>query len=93
MNSEEELIMIRETSQFYSIHQENTRKSCLQLNLIIFADFHSLTANEDKLQELVNFRDFCYGLGMRFRSKFENDTKLLNSVPVMKKTHVNNVYN
>ena len=36
------------TSQFFSIHQENACNSCLHSNLIIFNDFHSYTANEDK---------------------------------------------
>ena len=44
------------TSSFCSIHQENTCKSCLQLNLIIFTDFHSFTVNEDKHQKLVNLK-------------------------------------
>ena len=38
------------TSLFCSIHEENTRKSCLHLNLIILIDFHSFTVNEEKLQ-------------------------------------------
>ena len=34
----------------FSIHQENTFKSSLHLNLIISTDFHSITVNDDKLQ-------------------------------------------
>ena len=45
----ENLKMIK-TYLFCSIHQENRRKSCLQLNFIILTDFHSFTMNEDKLQ-------------------------------------------
>ena len=45
----ENLKMIK-TSSFFSIHQENTCKTSLHLNLIIFTDFHSFTVNEDKLQ-------------------------------------------
>ena len=37
------------TSQFCPIHQENTCKSSLHLNLVILTDFHSFTVNEDKL--------------------------------------------
>ena len=44
------------TSQFYSIHKENSRKSCLQLNLIISTDFHSFTVNEDKVQNWSIFK-------------------------------------
>ena len=35
-------LKITETSLFYSIHQENTCKSCLSSNFIILTDFHSL---------------------------------------------------
>ena len=43
------LIMIK-TSWFCSIHQGNTRKSCLHSNLIILTDLHSFTVNDEKLQ-------------------------------------------
>ena len=43
-------------SQFCSIHQENTCKSSLQLNLIILTDFHNFTVNEGKLQKTVNLK-------------------------------------
>ena len=38
------------TSYFCSIHHKNMCKSCLQLNLIIFNDFYSLTVNNNILQ-------------------------------------------
>ena len=38
------------TSYICSIHQENMKKSCLQLYLMILLDFHSFTVNKDKLQ-------------------------------------------
>ena len=38
------------TSQFHSIHQENTCKSSLDSNLIILTDFHNFKVNEEKLQ-------------------------------------------
>ena len=47
------------TSKFCSIYQENICKSCLHSNLIILTDFHSFTVNEEKLEKLVNFKDFC----------------------------------
>ena len=65
------------TSEFCSIHQKDTCKSCLQLNLIILTDFHSVTANEDKLQKFVNFLDFWLGPGRRFMSKLEIDYNFL----------------
>ena len=34
----------------FCIHQENTCKSSLHLNLIIVIDFHSFTVNEEKNQ-------------------------------------------
>ena len=43
-------LKMAKTSEFFSIHQENTCKSCLYLNLIIYTDFHSFTVNEEKLQ-------------------------------------------
>ena len=43
-------LIMTKTSQFFSIHQENTCKSCFHSNLIILTDFHSFTVNEDKLQ-------------------------------------------
>ena len=43
-------LKMTKTSQFCSIHQENTCKSCLHSNLIILTDFHSFTVNEEKLQ-------------------------------------------
>ena len=43
-------LKMTETSEFCSIHQENTCKSSVHSNLIILNDFHSFTVNEDKLQ-------------------------------------------
>ena len=43
-------LIITKTSQFFQIHQENTCKSSLHLNLIILTDSYSFTVNEDKLQ-------------------------------------------
>ena len=43
-------LKMTKTSLFCSIYQENTRKSCLQLSLIILTDYHSFTVNQDKLQ-------------------------------------------
>ena len=44
------------TSSFCSPHQENTCKSSLNSNLIIFTDFHSFTVIEEKLQNQSIFK-------------------------------------
>ena len=44
-------LIMTKTFEFFSIHQENTCKSSLHLNLMILTDFHSFTVNEDKLQD------------------------------------------
>ena len=44
------------SSEFLSIHQEKTFKSCLYSNLIIFTDFHSFTGNEGKHQNYSIFK-------------------------------------
>ena len=44
------------TSKILSIDQENTCKSSLDLNLTILTDFHSVTVNQDKLQNKYNFK-------------------------------------
>ena len=49
-------IFITKTSEFCSIHQENTCKSCLHSNIIIFTNFHSFTMNEEKLQNYSIFK-------------------------------------
>ena len=49
-------LKITKTSQFCSIHQENTCKSSLHSNLIIWTDFHSFTVNEEKLQNYSIFK-------------------------------------
>ena len=62
------------------MNQENTRKSCLQLNLIISNDFHSFTVNENKVQNYsifkisVKFRvcDFGQNLKMTKTSLFSS---------------------
>ena len=82
---------MNETSYFFSIHQENTCNSSLHLNLIILTDFHSFTVNEDKLQKLVDLK-------ILLRSEYAIQVKiwkwlnLLNFVPFIKKTLVNQVY-
>ena len=83
---------VTQTSSFCSIHQENTSKSCLQLNLIIFTDFHSSTVNEDKLQNLSIWR-FLLRSGSPILVKIWKWLKFLNSVPFFKKTQRNHVYN
>ena len=42
-------LKMTKTSEFFSIHEENTCKSSLHSNLVILTDFHSFTVNEEKL--------------------------------------------
>ena len=44
-----------------------------------------------KTANIVNFQVFCWGPGMQFRSNFDNDVKLLNSFPFIKKTLINHL--
>ena len=44
------------TSEFFPIHQENSCKSYLRVNLIHLTDFHGFTMNEDKLQNYSIWR-------------------------------------
>ena len=81
------------TSQFCSIHQENTRKSCLQLNLIIFADLHIFAMNQDKLHKISKFSRFLLRSGYAIQFKICKRLKFLNSLPFTKKILVNHVYN
>ena len=50
-------LKITKTSQFCSIHQENTCKSSLHLNLIILTYFHSFIVNEENFK-ISQFEDF-----------------------------------
>ena len=43
-------LKMTKTSEFSSIHQENTCKSSLHWNLMILTDLHSFTVNEEELQ-------------------------------------------
>ena len=49
-------LKMTKTSEFCSIHQENTCKSCWHSKLVIFTEFHSFTVNEDKLQNYSIFK-------------------------------------
>ena len=80
------------TSYFCTIHQETTCKSSLHSNLIIFDWLSQLYSEWRKSPKIVNFRVFCLGLGMRFRTKIWKWLKLLNSYPIIKKRLVNHVY-
>ena len=82
---------MNKTSQFCSIHQEKTCKSSLHSNLIILTDFHSFTVNEDKLQNQSIWR-FLLRSGYAILVKIWKWLNLLNSVPFIKKTLVNQVY-
>ena len=84
-------LKVTKTSEFCLIHQDNTRKSFLQLNLIILTHFHSFTVNEDKLQNL-SIWTFLLKSGYEILVKIWKWLKLLNSVPFIKKIYVNHVY-
>ena len=49
-------LKITKTSQFCSIHRENTCRSSLHSNLIILTDFHSFNMNEENLKNLSIFK-------------------------------------
>ena len=84
-------LKMTKTSQFCSIHQENTCKSSSHSNLIILTDFHSFTVNEEKLQKYSIFK-FSLRQGYAILIKIWKWLKLLNSVPFIKKTLVNHIY-
>ena len=48
-------LKMTKSSSFCSIHQENTSKSNLHSNLVIFTDFHSFTGNEHKISQFSSF--------------------------------------
>ena len=73
------------------MHQENNCKSSLHSNLIILTDFHSFTVNEDKLQNKSIWR-FLLRPGYVILVKIWKWLKLLNYVPLMNKTLVNQAY-
>ena len=79
------------TSEFLSIHQENTCKSCLYSNLIIFTDFHSFTGNEANIK-IGQFPRFLIRSGYAFLVNIWKWLKLLNSVPFIKKRLLHHVY-
>ena len=74
------------TSKFCSIHQENTCKSSLPLNLIILTDFYSFDSEWRETPKLVNFSMYT------IKVKIWQWPKLLNSFPFIKKTLVNHLY-
>ena len=80
------IFKMTKTSQFCSIHKENTCKSSLHWNLIILTDFTVLQGMKKKLQNLSNFifpakvrvcdlrkNLISEGPAMQSRSKFDND--------------------
>ena len=50
-------LKMTKTPYLCSIHQENTCKSSLLSNLIIFTDHHSFTVNEEKFQYQSTFKN------------------------------------
>ena len=63
----------------------------MHLNLIIFADFHSFTVNEEKLQN-SQFPSFLLRSGYVILVKIWKWLKLLNSFTSIKKVLLNHVY-
>ena len=61
------------------------------MNLIILTDFHSFTVNEDKLQN-CQFSRFLLRSDYAIQVKIWKWLKLLNSVPFIKRTVVNQFY-
>ena len=49
-------LKLTKTSSFSSIHQENTCKSSLHSNLVIFTDFHIFTVSEENLKNQSIFK-------------------------------------
>ena len=66
-------------------------KSCLYSNLIILTDFHSFTRNEANIK-IIKFSRFLLRSEYPIQVKIWKWLKLLNSVPFIKKTLVNQVY-
>ena len=75
----------------FSIFQKNICKSFLHSNLIILTDFDSYTVNEEKLQN-YSICKFTAKVRVSIQVKIWKWLKLLNSVPFIKKTLVNQVY-
>ena len=75
----------------FSIHLENTCRSTLHLNLIIFTDFHSFTVNKTNFK-ISLFSRYLLRSEYAIQIKIWKWLKLLNSVPFIKKTLVNHVH-
>ena len=83
-NSSENL-KITKTSEFCSVPQENFCKSRLHWNLIILADIHSFTVNEEN-PKISQFEDFSWRSMYAIHVKIWKCLKLNNPVPFIKKT-------
>ena len=79
------------TSSFFSIHQENTCKLSLHLNLIIWLTFIALQWLKTNFK-INQFENFHLRSGCAILAKIWKGLKLLNSVPFIKKTFVNHLY-
>ena len=78
-------LKMTKTSQFCSIHEENTGKSDLHSNLIILTDFHSYTVNEEN-SKISQFSSFLLRSGYENSAKIWYWLKLLNPFLFSKKT-------
>ena len=67
------------------------KKLLNQVNIRIWSCFSQFCSEWRQTSKLVNFQEFRSGPSIRFISKFENDIKLLNSVPFIEKALVNQV--
>ena len=79
------------TSEFFTIHQQNTCKTYLHSNSIILTDFHSFTMNETNFK-ISEFSRFLLMSEYAIHVKIWKWWKPLNSVPFIKKTLLNQVY-
>ena len=84
-------LKMTQSSQFCSIHEENKCKSSLHSNFIILTDFHSFTVNEQKLK-ISQFSSLLLRSWYTILLKIWKWLKVINSVPFIKKTLVNQVY-
>ena len=80
------------TSLLFSIHQENTCKSCLYSNLITLTDVFTILQWIKRNFKISKFSRFLLRSECVIQVKIWKWLKLLHSVPFSKKTLVNHVY-
>ena len=85
-------LKMSKTSLFCSIHQKNTRKSRLQLNLIVLTDCHTVPQWMNINFKICQYSRFLLRSRYAVLVKIWQWLKLLNSIPYIKETFVNHVY-